>query len=210
MKKVSTGQLAAIAMLSALAYVTSFFSIPIQFLSFELKDFVIAVTGFIYGPFAALLCAFITAFAEMLTFSSTGIIGCIMNILSSASFACTAAIIYKSKHSMSGAVWGLALGSIVATAVMLAWNYLLTPIYTGMPRQAVAGMLLPLILPFNLAKGLVNSAVTLLLYKHIVTILRTTRLAPPSQTDSPRKVSAGLILAAVLFLVSGVTALILL
>ena len=50
-------------------------------------------------------------------------------------------------------------------AVMLLWNYLIAPIYMGMPREAVAELLLPAFLPFNLIKGSINTAVTLLLYK---------------------------------------------
>ena len=63
---------------------------------------------------------------------------------------------------------------------MLLWNYIITPFYMGVPRETVAGMLLPVFLPFNLVKGGLNAALTLLLYKPIVSALRSAHLAEPS------------------------------
>lgn len=205
--KTNTKQIAAVAMLSALAYVISLFKLPIQFLSFEVKDFVIAVTGFIFGPVYALAAAIISSFAEMLTVSSTGIIGFIMNVLASACFACTAALIYRRQRTMRGAVIGLACGCLLMTAVMLLWNYFLTPLYLGAPREVVAGMLLPLLLPFNLAKSAVNMAVTLLLYKPIVTALRRAGFAEQPENEAPGKVHIGIIFAGVLLILTGICAL---
>jgi len=47
----------------------------------------------------------------------------------------------------------------------MVWNYFVTPIFMGMPRAAVAPMIFPIILPFNLIKSGVNSLITFLLYK---------------------------------------------
>ena len=81
---------------------------------------------------------------------------------------------------MRGAVVGLVTGVVLLVAVMLAWNYFLTPIYQGMPRAAVAEMLLPVFLPFNAVKGGLNMTATLLLYKPIVSALRRAKLVPES------------------------------
>ena len=62
-------------------------------------------------------------------------------------------------------------------SMMLLWNYLIAPIYMGYPRAAVAKLLLPVFLPFNLLKGGLNASVTMLLYKPVVTILRRSYLA---------------------------------
>ena len=71
------------------------------------------------------------------------------------------------------------------TALMLLWNYLVTPIYQGMPRSAIADMLVPVFLPFNLVKGGMNMAATLLLYKPIVSALRHAKLVPESEGAAP-------------------------
>ena len=169
-----TKKLTTIAMMAALAYVVMMVCrIPVVlFLKYEPKDVIITIGGFLFGPLTSFIISAVVSVVEMITVSDTGIIGMIMNLISSCSFCCTAAFIYKKKHTLKGAVAGLAAGTVVVTAVMLLWNYLITPIYMGYPREAVAELLLPAFLPFNLLKGVLNSAITLLLYKPVVTALR--------------------------------------
>lgn len=174
-----------IAMLAAVAYLLVFFiRIPVVlFLSYEPKDVVITIGGFLLGPTAAFATSLVVSLVEMLTISTTGPIGCIMNLLSTCSFACTAALIYKKRHNLVGAVLGLAAGSVAMVITMLLWNYLITPLYmTGTSRADVAGMLVPIFLPFNLLKAGFNAALTLLLYKPLVTALRRTGLVERKST----------------------------
>lgn len=174
------------------------------FLSYEPKDVILAITGFLFGPMSALLVTVAVSFIEMVTISSSGIIGCIMNILASASFACTAAVIYKKKHTIKGAVIGLVCGCIAMTIVMVLWNYLLTPLYTaGISREMIVGMLLPIFAPFNLVKSGLNAAITMLLYKPIVTVLRKTGMVAPSeQKDSASQAKTGVIILTVVVLIT--------
>ena len=167
-KKADTKKLATLGMLTALAFVVMCLSkfIPSVngFLDFDFKDVVLCIGGFIYGPIEALIMTVIVCFIEMVTVSHTDIIGCIMNIVATASFVCTACALYKRNHTMKGAVIGLVTAVVVLVVVMLAWNYFLTPIYQRIPREAVADMLLPIFLPFNAVKGGLNMTVTLLVY----------------------------------------------
>ena len=112
----------------------------------------------------------------MVTISETGPTGALMNLLSTCTFACTAAMIYKKKHTLSGAILALIGGTVLMTIAMLLWNWLITPIYMGYPRETVAEMLIPFFLPFNLLKAGLNSAFVLFLYKPLVTALRKTGL----------------------------------
>jgi len=155
-------RMVTLGMLSAIAYIAVYFlRIPIVlFLSYEPKDVVITIGGLIMGPIASLIISVVVSFVEYLTISGTGIWGLLMNILSTCSFACTASWIYKKKHSMRGAVIGLIGGVAVMVPVMLLWNYLIAPIYMGQPREAVEALLLPVFLPFNLFKGVMNAALT--------------------------------------------------
>ena len=89
--------------------------------------------------------------------------------------------------------------------VMLLWNYLLTPIYMGYPREAVAAMLPTAFLPFNLLKGGLNAGLTVLLYKPVVKTLRKAGLAPASEQTEEKvsgKVSASVMIIAVLVLIT--------
>ncbi len=170
-------------------------------MKYDPKDVIIAIGGFIYGPVPAFIISLVVSFVEMLTLSGTGIWGMTMNVPSSCAFACSAAYIYKHDRSLKGAVKGLLTGVVLMVAVMMLWNYIITPIYMGRPREAVAMMLLPYFLPFNLLKGGLNAAITMFLYKPIVQTLRRANLVP----DGGQKASAfniGTLLVAMLVIVS--------
>ena len=210
-KRFSTKELTMLAMIAAIAYVlVTTIRIPVVlFLKYEPKDVIITIGGFLMGPGAVLITSGVVSLIEMFSISDTGIIGCIMNFLSTCSFACVAALIYKRNHTIRGAITGLAVGAVFMTVVMLMWNYLITPLYmTGTSRSDVAGMLLPVFLPFNLLKAGLNSSITLLLYKPLVTGLRKAGLVPSSSstgTTSSKKpgvfLFAGLLLVTCILLV---------
>lgn len=195
----STKKLVLLAMLAAVAYlIVALVRIPVVlFLKYEPKDVVITIGGFLLGPMASLIISTLVSLIEMFTISDTGPIGCLMNLLSTCSFACTAAFIYKKKHSLNGAVAGLLIGSLFMTMIMLLWNWLITPLYMGVERSAIETMLLPVFLPFNLLKAGLNTALTLCLYKPLVTALRRTGLVETSARKGGSKIGV-YILSAVL------------
>ena len=75
---------------------------------------------------------------------------------------------------------GLLSGVCVMTAVMVAANLLITPFYMGADVNQVIGLLLPLIVPFNFTKAVLNASLTMLMYKPIVNALRKAKLVPHS------------------------------
>lgn len=183
--RIDTKKMVVLAMMTALAYMTVFiFRIPVVlFLKYEPKDVIIAIGGFMFGPLASLLMSAVISLIEMVTISDTGPIGALMNFISTSAFAVTASVIYKQIHTIKGAVISLCIGSVVMIAAMLAWNYLITPLYMGVDRETVAGMLLPAFLPFNLLKAVLNSAITMLLYKPLSTVLKKAKLLPKSDSS---------------------------
>ncbi|MCH5184315.1 MAG: ECF transporter S component [Oscillospiraceae bacterium] len=166
--------MAMTAMLCAIAYVAVLVGrVPvILFLKYDPKDAIIALGGFIWGPLVSVVASVVVSFVEMLTISDNGLWGFFMNVASTCSFACVASFVYRRKRTLSGALLGLAVGSVSMVIVMLFWNYLITPIYMATPREKVAGMLLPVFLPFNLLKAGLNAGATYYLYKPVVTALR--------------------------------------
>ena len=192
-KKIDVRRLTVTAMLTALAYAIAAASsllLPIKiqgFLSLEFKDCILAIGAFIFGPATGALMALIVAFLELITVSTTGWIGMIMNVLSSVAFVCPAAYIYKNRRTVTGAVFGLAVGTVAVTAVMLLWNYIMTPLYLGASREMVMQLLVPVILPFNVLKAALNSALTMLLYKTVVSVLRKAHLLPQSEQSATRR-----------------------
>lgn len=186
--RVTVKTVTSLAMLTALTYLAMLLSNLLPkvagFLQMEVKGTVIAIGGFLFGPVSAAVISIVVAFLEMFTVSDTGIIGCVMNLLAACAFACPAALIYQKKRTRKGAVIGLSVGIVTLTVVMLLWNYLITPIYMHMDRSVVAAMLPTVFLPFNLVKGGLNMALTLILYKPVVTALRKARLAPERENGS--------------------------
>lgn len=199
-----TKKMTTLSVLCAIAYVVMVVGrVPVVlFLKYDPKDVIIALGGLMWGPMSACVVSVIVSFIEMITISETGLLGCIMNIISSCSFACTASVIYKKKHTLSGAVIGLGAGAVTMVSVMLLWNYLITPLYMGYPREAVAELLLPAFLPFNALKAGLNAAFTFLLYKPIITALRKIGYIALPEKEQRRHHSVGLILLAVMIIVS--------
>lgn len=177
-------KLTVMAVMTAMAYIAMvLFKIPVvSFLKYEPKDVIITIGGFLFGPLASVLMSAVVSLVEMVTVSDTGPIGALMNFISTCSFACMASLIYKKWHSIKGAVAGLAVGAVSMVIIMLAWNYLVTPIYMGVDRNVVAAMLPTVFLPFNLLKGVLNSAITMLIYKPLSNIMRKAHVLPESDS----------------------------
>ena len=184
-----TKRITTTAMLCAIAYVVVVVGrIPVVlFLKYDPKDIIITLGGLIWGPMTSFIVSVIVSLIEMMTISENGVLGCIMNIISTCSFACTASVIYKKKRTLPGVVTGLVMGSLMMVLVMLLWNYLITPIYMGYPREAVAELLIPAFLCFNLLKSGLNAGFTFLLYKPVTTALRKAGYISGSQNMQGRK-----------------------
>lgn len=189
-KKIST-----IGVLCAMALVVNilihFPLVPAaSFMNYDPKDIVIVTGGFIMGPMAVVIMSLICSVLELM-FRGGTVIDLIMNIFSTCAFACTAALIYQKKHTKQGALLGLLSGVVISVAVMMLWNYIVTPIYYQMPREAVIAML-PAIFLFNALKYGLNAALTLALYKPLVTILRRSSLV--EKHGSEKKSGKGMVL----------------
>lgn len=180
-KKITT-----IGMLCAMTYVImAVGSIPVVlFLKYDPSDVIVTLGGLILGPMTSCIVSVIVATIEMITVSDTGILGCIMNIVQTVSFACTASAIYRKKRTISGAAIGLSVGCVTMVSVMMLWNYLIPPLYMGYSREAVVELLLPAFLPFNLFKSVLNAAITFLLYKPVITALRKSGYAAVPEKEN--------------------------
>lgn len=198
-----TKKLTIIGMLCALAYIAAVVGrIPlVLFLKYDSKDVIIAIAGFLFGPLTSFAITLAVSAAQMVTTSSTGILGCIMNIVSSCSFACPAAFVYQRRRRLSGAILGLCAGWICQIAVMMLWNYLIAPIYMGYSRAEIVGLLLRAFLPFNVIKGGLNAAITMLLYKPVVTALRHSGLIEAAPDVKKVRINAGVVLTALITIV---------
>lgn len=193
--KVSTKYMTTIGMFCAVSFIAVLIGKLVPnvagFLSYDPKDAIVAIAGFILGPVSCFVIAVIVSLIEMLTISTTGPYGLLMDIVSTCAFAMPAAWFYRKHHTRNGAIWGLTIGVAVMTVCMVIWNWVVTPFYMGVDRSVVAGMLMSVFVPFNLVKGGINAGITLLIYAPIVSALRKAKMVPPSSSNSKKKFSAG-------------------
>ena len=169
--KVSTKKMAVMAMLAAVSVLLVLIHIPFPpapFLEYDPADIPILIGTFAYGPTAGIIITVVVSIIQGFTLSaSSGIIGIVMHILATGSFALVAGLIYQRKKTRKSAILALGLGVITMTVMMALMNQIFTPIFMGTPVETVAGMLLPIIIPFNLMKAAINAVATLLLYKAV-------------------------------------------
>jgi len=230
-----TRKLVILAMLSALAYVLMVYGrIPVltipPYLKYDPKDVIFTVGGFLFGPLPVLAMSVVVSLVEMITVSDDiilggllgGLIGATMNVISTCAFACTASLIYKKLHSLKGAIIGLITGWIFTAVVMMILNYVMTPIYIALLSQGlsdmeafsksvnemrpyVATLLIPVFLPFNLLKGGLNAAITMLIYKPVRAGLSKSGLLPvTAAAANPSKINIGAMVISFLVLLAGV------
>ena len=175
--KLTVKKITTLAMLAAMAYIVmAFIRIPIMpaapFLEYDPKDIFFVIAGFLFGPLESLVIIVLVCLIEMVTVSTSGPIGLLMNVIASVCFVIPAALIYKKKKTLPFAVIGLAAGVLCMTGSMVLWNWLISPLYMGVPKEVIVPMLPTVFAPFNLIKAGINMGLTLMIYKPISTILR--------------------------------------
>ncbi len=182
-----TKKITTVAMLVAMGVALNLFLqfplVPsVSFLNYDAKDILIVIGGCIYGPATSLLMSAICSVFDVM-FRGGNLLDILMNMISTCTFACTAAYIYKKRHTRTGAMIGLLAGMVCMTVSMVFWNYIVTPFYYGMPREAVVAML-PAIALFNFLKSGINAGVTMFIYKPVVSALRSSHLVEESESTA--------------------------
>ncbi len=172
-------KLCVAALFCALAYASTFiFHFKVMFLTFDVKDAIVTLAGLLFGPLYSIFISLLVSILEFISMGETGPWGLLMDILSTATFSTICALIYKYKKNIKGAIIGLVSSVFAMTAVMLLFNIFITPIYMGVARTEVIALLPSLFLPFNLIKGIMNAAISMILYKPISKALKAARILP--------------------------------
>lgn len=183
----STKSIAKIGVLSAIAYVLMFISIPLpifpSFLKIDFSDIPAIFGGIALGPMAGFLIVVIKNFLQAITASTTGGVGEFANILIGGSYVLIICSCYKSFRNLKAILVGGLLGMVVMTIVGCIMNYyVMIPLYStvyGLPLDAIIQMgsvinpkvtnlssfVIWMIAPFNILKASLMTAVTLPLFK---------------------------------------------
>lgn len=168
-----TRQLVIMALMAAIATLLSFVEIPIlpaaPWLKYDPSFVPSMVTGFAYGAGPGVAVGLVTAILHI--FMTGNFWGGIMNILVVCAYVIPAALIYVRNHTWRGAAIGLIVGSVCQIIVAILANIVITPIYAGMPVEAVIALIIPVLIPFNVLKVVLNSVITIAVYKAISNLI---------------------------------------
>jgi len=158
-----------VAISVVLIYTIRFPLVPAAaFLEYDPADIPILIGALAYGPAAGVMLTVVASLIQGVTVSAaSGWYGIIMHIIATSTLVIVAGNIYKVKHTRTGGILALVLGTLAMGLVMMPANHFITPMFTGWPVESVDALLLPGILPFNLIKAGLNSAVTFLVYKTV-------------------------------------------
>ncbi len=185
----SAGNIAVMGILTAISFVLYMFvkfKLPFMFPSFldiQFSDLPALLGGFALGPVAGCIIIVIKCLLKM-PFSSTACVGELADIIVGIAFVLPASLIYRYHKNRKGAIIGMLVGALCATAAGVLANWLiLIPFYAkAYGMDAIVGMMvalypditadtvynyyLPLaVIPFNLLRCLICGLLTYFTYK---------------------------------------------
>lgn len=195
--RLSVHTLAKISMLGALACVLMIFQVPLPFAppfyQLDFSEVVVLIGGFAMGPWAAVCIEGLKIILNiMINGSSTMGVGEFANFLIGCSLVIPAILIYQREKTKKHAIIGLIAGTLLMTCVGALVNYfILIPAYAFFMQpgltldiiinmgtiinpniDGLAALILLCVVPFNIVKGCIVSAVVFISYKKVAPLLK--------------------------------------
>lgn len=177
MKNLKVRAIVSIAMLGSISAILMLFNFPIplfpNFLLIDFSDIPALIAALVFGPLAGVLVEFIKNALNYLTVgSATGVpVGQMSNFLAGIFFIIPTYYLYKKLTTRKGMSLALVVGSVTMGLIMSILNYyVILPAYTmflnspAMSASATRQLIVTAILPFNIIKGIVMSAVFFVLF----------------------------------------------
>ncbi|MBU3093246.1 ECF transporter S component [Clostridium sp. CF011] len=186
-------KLIKISLLSVMAFLLMYIELPIpifpDFLKIDISDLPALLGAFALGPIAGVVIELFKNILHGMLATKTAFVGEVANFLVGSCLVLVSGYIYKARKSKGGAIAGLLIGVICMSIFAGILNYFVVlPLYEkvlGFPVASVIEMgskinhnivdlnsfIIWSIIPFNLLKGMVLSAMTLALYKSVSPIL---------------------------------------
>ena len=183
-----------VAMFSALGGVLMLLEIPLffapGFYKIDLSELPVLMSAFYLGPVAGVITELLKVLIKLLLKgTSTAFVGDFANFVVGCTFVLPAAVIYHHHKTRRTAIVGMAVGTLCMTVFGSLFNALyLIPKFAelfGLPIEQIVAMgtavnksitsvptlVMFAVVPFNLIKGVVDSALTYLLYKRVSPLL---------------------------------------
>ena len=175
------------ALATALMYLE--ISVPIipSFIKLDFSELPALITSFAFGPLWGVAVCLVKNLVKLLNTQTAGI-GELANFILGAVFVSISGLVYKKNKSKKSAFIGAVIGALAMAAVSFPANYFVVyPIYENfMPLEAILGMyraiypniknlahaLLVFNVPFTFLKGMIDAAITFVIYKKISPLLK--------------------------------------
>lgn len=158
-------RVALCALFCAAALLLSFIEIPLipaaPFLKYDPSGPVALVAGLAFGPGTGVVVAFLPWLAHVFIEP----VGAFISMVTMVSVTFLTSCLYAMRKTRAQAAVALLIGGVAQIAIALLLNLWLTPLYTGVPFDAVVMMIVPFLLPFNVIKALANALITFFIYK---------------------------------------------
>lgn len=184
-----------VGMLGAIAVVLMLFEIPLpfapSFYEIDFSEVPVLIGSFAIGPLAGAVIELVKILLNfIINGTTTAGVGEVANFLIGCALVVPAGMIYRRKRTRTGAIIGMAAGTVFMTLLGCALNaYVLLPVYATafqLPIDALVAMgtavngnitnLLTFVAfavaPFNLLKGILVSLIVFLIYKKISPVFR--------------------------------------
>lgn len=169
----STRQLVTMALMCAISALFSFVQIPlipgVTFLTYDPSIVPAMICGFAFGPGAGFVVGAMAAVIHGLIMGEW--VGSSMNVLATLFFVVPAALVYRRMHTFKGGAIGLALGCVLATCGAILANLTIGVWFWYGTPDAIIPLILPALVPFNLAKTVLNSVLTMVVYKAVSNLI---------------------------------------
>ena len=168
----STRELVVCALLCALSILLTLVEFPIlpaaTWLKYDASAMPAIIAGFAYGPAAGAAVGVVAAVGHGILFADFS--GAVMNIIVVTAFVVPSALIYRTKRTGLTEVVGLIVGGICMVAAAVVGNLIITPAWLGVPMNAVVAMIVPILIPFNALKAVLNAVLSGVIYRAVVAL----------------------------------------
>lgn len=157
-KLVTLGLLAAISIVLVAIIHFPLFPVAAPFLEYDPADIPILIGALAFGPGAGLILTIIASTIQAFTVSAhSGVAGLLMHIVATGAMSVVVGTVYqKSKKTTASMILALGLGCVAMLIGMVGANLVITPLFMGVDVQIVKAMLVPVIIPFNAIKAIIN------------------------------------------------------
>ena len=157
-------QVATFVILILMAMVLSFIDTPlipgVDWLTYDPSGVVVGLTALLWGPWQGVAVAALSWIPHL----ATGFLGASMNIMASASMAVVFGSLCRRRRGVARVALAGAASVAAATVVSVCLNFVVTPMYLSTTYEAVAALVVPYLLPFNVIKAAANVTLAAVAY----------------------------------------------